>query len=275
LEEVARIRSGGPESDGPSGGGGSRPAGSGTPAGSGNGRVARILVVDDEPNITELVGAALRYEGFAVDTAATGHQAIERVEAARPTLVLLDVMLPDEDGFAVLRRLRDRAGDLPVIFLTARDATADKVGGLRLGGDDYITKPFSLEELVARVRAVLRRVGWEERGSRLAFADLELDEETHEVWRGGVPIELTATEFNLLRYFMANPRRVLSRTQILEAVWDIGWETSGNVVETYVSYLRKKIDQGRPPLIQTLRGVGYSLREAPSEPPAPPQTPSR
>lgn len=228
-------------------------------------RVARILVVDDEPNITELVGAALRYEGFAVDTASTGHQAVERVEAERPTLVLLDVMLPDEDGFAVLRRLRDRAGDLPVIFLTARDATADKVGGLRLGGDDYITKPFSLEELLARVRAVLRRVGWEERSSRLAFADLELDEETHEVWRAGVTIELTATEFNLLRYFMANPRRVLSRTQILDAVWDIGWETSGNVVETYVSYLRKKIDQGRAPLIQTLRGVGYSLREAPSD----------
>jgi two-component system OmpR family response regulator len=234
----------------------------GTPAASRTGRVARILVVDDEPNITELVGAALRYEGFAVDTAATGHQAIERIEAARPTLVLLDVMLPDEDGFAVLRRLRDRVGDLPVIFLTARDATADKVGGLRLGGDDYITKPFSLEELVARVRAVLRRVGWEEKNSRLVFADLVLDDETHEVWRSGVPIELTATEFNLLRYFLANPRRVLSRTQILEAVWDIGWETSGNVVETYVSYLRKKIDQGRPPLIHTLRGVGYSLREA-------------
>jgi two-component system OmpR family response regulator len=228
--------------------------------------VARILVVDDEPSITELVGAALRYEGFAVDTASTGHEAVERVESCRPSLVLLDVMLPDEDGFAVLRRLRDRAGDLPVIFLTARDATEDKVGGLRSGGDDYITKPFSLEELLARVRAVLRRVGWEERGHRLVFADLELDEDTHEVWRDGEAVELTATEFNLLRYFMQNPRRVLSRTQILDSVWDIGWETSGNVVETYVSYLRKKIDQGRPPLIHTLRGAGYSLREAPAMP---------
>jgi two-component system OmpR family response regulator len=228
---------------------------------------ARILVVDDEKNITELVGAALRYEGFVVDTASSGHQAVERAEASRPTLVLLDVMLPDEDGFAVLRRLRDRVGDLPVIFLTARDATEDKVSGLKLGGDDYITKPFSLEELVARVRTVLRRVGWEERQHRLVFADLELDEDTHEVWRSGAPIELTATEFNLLRYLMLHPRRVMSRAQILEAVWDIGWETSGNVVETYVSYLRKKIDHGRPPLIQTLRGVGYSLREAPGEPP--------
>lgn len=224
----------------------------------------RILVVDDEPNITELVGAALRYEGFLVDTASTGHEAVERVESRRPSLVLLDVMLPDEDGFEVLRRLRGRAGDLPVIFLTARDATGDKVGGLKLGGDDYITKPFSLEELLARVRAVLRRVGWEERHHRLRFADLELDEETHEVFRAGEAVELTATEFNLLRYFMQNPRRVLSRTQILDAVWDIGWETSGNVVETYVSYLRKKIDQGRPPLIQTLRGAGYSLREPPA-----------
>ena len=239
-----------------------RPSGAGSSAAGAGG--ARILVVDDERNITELVGAALRYEGFTVDTAATGHEAVERVEASRPALVLLDVMLPDEDGFAVLRRLRDRAGDLPVIFLTARDATEDKVGGLRLGGDDYITKPFSLEELLARVRAVLRRAGWEERTHRLVFTDLELDEETHEVWRSGEAIELTATEFNLLRYFMQNPRRVLSRTQILEAVWDIAWETSGNVVETYVSYLRKKIDHGRPPLLHTLRGAGYSLREAPA-----------
>ncbi len=221
----------------------------------------RVLVVDDEPNITELVGAALRYEGFSVDTAATGHEALLRVEASKPALVILDVMLPDEDGFAVLRRIRDRIGSLPVIFLTARDATEDKVGGLKLGGDDYITKPFSLEELMARVRAVLRRSGIEERAHRLVFADLELDEETREVWRAGVPVDLTATEFNLLRYLMQNPRRVLSRTQILEAVWDIDWETSGNVVETYISYLRKKIDHGQPPLIQTLRGAGYSLRE--------------
>ncbi|HEV2361402.1 MAG TPA: response regulator transcription factor, partial [Acidimicrobiales bacterium] len=223
----------------------------------------RVLVVDDESNITELVGTALRYEGFAVDTAGSGHEAIQHAEKSKPALVLLDVMLPDEDGFAVLRRLRDRVGGVPVIFLTARDATADKVGGLKIGGDDYITKPFSLEELVARVRAVLRRAGVEPDGGRLVFADLELDEETHEVWRGGTPIELTATEFNLLRYLMQNPRRVLSRTQILESVWDIGWETSGNIVETYISYLRKKIDQGHPALIQTLRGAGYSLRELP------------
>jgi two-component system, OmpR family, response regulator len=246
------------------------PAGAGGPLVGAAARpgAARILVVDDEPNITELVGAALRYEGFEVDTAATGHEALAHAEASRPALVLLDVMLPDEDGFAVLRRLRDRVGGIPVIFLTARDATQDKVGGLKIGGDDYITKPFSLEELVARVRAVLRRTGQEEREHRLVFADLEMDDETREVWRAGIPVELTATEFNLLRYLMQNPRRVLSRSQILESVWDIGWETSGNVVETYISYLRKKIDQGHPPLIQTLRGAGYSLREAPAVPPS-------
>jgi two-component system OmpR family response regulator len=226
----------------------------------------RILVVDDEPSITELVGAALRYEGFDVATASSGHEALEQVEAARPALVVLDVMLPDEDGFEVLRRLRSRAGTLPVVFLTARDATSDKVSGLVAGGDDYITKPFSLEELLARIRAVLRRAGWEAPSTRLVFADLELDEETRDVWRAGVPVELTATEFNLLAYLMRNPRRVLSRTQILDAVWDIGWETSGNVVETYISYLRKKLDALGPPLIQTLRGVGYSLREPPAEP---------
>jgi len=222
---------------------------------------SRVLVVDDEPNIADLVSTALRYEGFEVTSAATGRAALDQVTAFRPHLVVLDVMLPDLDGFEVARRLRQEAQRVPVLFLTAKDATEDKVRGLTLGGDDYVTKPFSLEELLARVRAVLRRVADSgEGGSKLAFSDLELDEETHEVFRGSTPVELTPTEFKLLRYLMMNPRRVLSKAQILDHVWQYDFGGDANVVETYISYLRKKIDSLGPPLIHTLRGAGYSLR---------------
>ncbi|MGD0896114.1 MAG: response regulator transcription factor [Acidimicrobiales bacterium] len=221
----------------------------------------RVLVVDDEANITDLVATALRYEGFEVATAPTGRAALSELESNRPDLLILDVMLPDLDGFEVARRIRQDGRRVPILFLTAKDATEDKVRGLTLGGDDYVTKPFSLEELIARVRAVLRRVAdGVGASSRLVFADLELDEETHEVFRGTTPIELTPTEFKLLRYFLLNPRRVLSKAQILDYVWEYDFGGDANVVETYVSYLRKKIDTLGPPLIHTLRGVGYSLR---------------
>jgi two-component system OmpR family response regulator len=224
-------------------------------------RGSRVLVVDDEPNITDLISTALRYEGFDVATAGSGRAALDEVVNKRPHLVVLDVMLPDLDGFEVARRLRQEGRKVPILFLTARDATEDKVRGLTLGGDDYVTKPFSLEELLARVRAVLRRVNEHgERSSRLSFADLELDEDTREVFRGDTPIELTPTEFKLLRYLMMNPRRVLSKAQILDHVWEYDFEGDANVVETYISYLRKKIDRLGPPLIHTLRGAGYSLR---------------
>ena len=224
----------------------------------------RILVVDDETNITDLVATALRYEGFEVDTAPTGRRALAQTESFRPHLVVLDVMLPDVDGFELLSRLRNEGRKVPVLFLTARDTVEDRVRGLTTGGDDYLTKPFSIEELVARIRAILRRIG--ENGhedSKLAFADLELDDDTHEVWRGGEAIDLTATEFKLLRYLMTNPRRVLSKAQILDHVWNYDFGGDMNVVETYISYLRKKIDapaNGATPLIHTIRGVGYSLR---------------
>jgi two-component system OmpR family response regulator len=218
-------------------------------------------VVDDEPNITELVATALRYEGFEVVTALSGRAALGEVAAKRPDLLILDVMLPDLDGFEVARRLRQDGRRVPILFLTAKDATEDKVRGLTLGGDDYVTKPFSLEELIARVRAVLRRAAeGSAASSRLVFADLELDEETHEVFRGKTSIDLTPTEFKLLRYLLLNPRRVLSKAQILDYVWEYDFGGDANVVETYVSYLRKKIDTLGPPLIHTLRGVGYSLR---------------
>jgi len=221
----------------------------------------RVLVVDDEPNITDLIATALRYEGFEVATANTGRGGLDQVLGFRPHLVVLDVMLPDLDGFEVARRLRQEARRVPILFLTARDATEDKVRGLTLGGDDYVTKPFSLEELLARIRAVLRRVvDSGETDSRLVFADLELDEDTREVFRGSTPIELTPTEFKLLRYLMLNPRRVLSKAQILDHVWEYDFGGDANVVETYISYLRKKIDSLGPPLIHTLRGAGYSLR---------------
>ncbi len=220
----------------------------------------RVLVVDDEPYITDLVGTALRYQGFEVAEAADGRAALDAAMTARPDLVVLDVMLPDLDGFEVTRRLRSAGIRVPVLFLTARDATEDKVMGLTVGGDDYVTKPFSLEELVARVRAILRRTTPQDGDGPLRFADLVLDEDTCEVWRGDVPIRLTPTEFNLLRYLMRNPRRVLSKLQILEHVWQYDFDGDANVLETYVSYLRKKIDSLGPPLIHTIRGMGYALR---------------
>ena len=221
----------------------------------------RVLVVDDEANITDLVATALRYAGFEVSTAHTGRKAQEAVESFRPHLLILDVMLPDFDGFEIARRLAASGERIPILFLTARDATEDKIRGLTLGGDDYVTKPFSLDELIARVRAVLRRTnGAGPEQARLAFSDLEMDEETHEVWRGGETIELTATEFKLLRFLIQNPRRVLSKAQILDHVWNYDFGGDANVVETYISYLRKKIDRFDPPLIQTVRGVGYCLR---------------
>jgi two-component system OmpR family response regulator len=225
------------------------------------GGMNRVLVVDDEPNITDLVSTALRYEGFEVASVGTGRAALDQIVAFRPQLVVLDIMLPDLDGFEVARRLRQEGRRVPILFLTAKDATEDKVRGLTLGGDDYVTKPFSLEELLARIRAVLRRVqDSTETTSRLSFADLELDEDTREVFRGSHVIELTPTEFKLLRYLMLNPRRVLSKSQILDHVWEYDFGGDANVVETYISYLRKKIDSLGPPLIHTLRGAGYSLR---------------
>jgi len=224
----------------------------------------RVLVVDDEEHITELVAMALGYQGFEVERAATGRQALDAVAARPPALIVLDVMLPDLDGFEVARRLRREEGAstrIPVIFLTARDTTQDKVEGLRLGSDDYVTKPFSIEELVERVKAVLRRSSGVGPGeSKLSFADLELDEETRDVWRGGRLIELTPTEFKLLRYLLANARRVLTRDQILEAVWDYTFAGNASVLETYISYLRQKVDATEPHLIHTVRGVGYCLR---------------
>jgi two-component system, OmpR family, response regulator len=232
--------------------GGANGAGAGTPA--------RILVVDDEESITQLLSTALRYEGFAVETAASGRAALTEAARFRPDLVLLDVMLPDLDGFEVHRRLAGGGGHLPVVFLTARRETEDRVRGLTIGADDYVVKPFSLEELIARVRAVLRRTRGAERPQRLSYADLELDEDTREVQRAGTLIELTPTEFNLLRYLLANAGRVLSKPQILDHVWRYDFGGDSNVVETYISYLRKKVDVLGPPLIHTVRGFGYSLR---------------
>ena len=222
---------------------------------------ARVLVVDDEDSITDLVATALRYVGFEVAVAANGRQALERAATFRPELVVLDVMLPDLDGFEVVRRLRSDGVRVPIVFLTARDATEDKVAGLTIGGDDYVTKPFSLEELVARVRAVLRRTsGGPEQTGRMQIADLELDEDSHQVWRAGQAVDLTATEFKLLRYLMMNARRVLSKAQILDHVWNYDFGGDGSIVETYIPYLRKKVDASEPHLIHTVRGVGYTLR---------------
>jgi two-component system, OmpR family, response regulator len=223
---------------------------------------ARILVVDDEPYITDLLGAALRFEGFTVDVAATGAGALEMAKPARHDLVLLDVMLPDIDGNEVCRRLRALGVDTPIVFLTARETTEDKVAGLTAGGDDYVTKPFSLDELVARIRAILRRTAAGDHNGTfdMSFEDLSVDEEAHEVWRQGQLIELTATEFNLLRYLLLNARRVVSKSEILDNVWDYDFEGDPSIVETYISYLRKKVDCFSPALIQTVRGVGYSLR---------------
>jgi len=222
----------------------------------------RVLVVDDERNITDLVAMALRYEGFAVQTAATARDARASVLDFRPALIVLDVGLPDDDGFSLVQRLTAEGRRVPVIFLTARDSTEDKVRGLTFGGDDYVTKPFSIEELVARIRIVLRRhePASPPTASRLVLADLELDEESHEVWRGGEPVELTRTEFRLLSYLLKNVRRVLSRKQILDHVWNYDFDGDASVLETYISYLRRKVDRVDPPLIHTVRGVGYVLR---------------
>ncbi len=224
----------------------------------------RVLVVDDEDHITELVAMALGYSGFAVDRASSGREAIDAIGDVVPDLVVLDVMLPDLDGFEVARRLRSSQGAaraVPIIFLTARDTTADKVEGLRLGSDDYVTKPFSVEELVERVRAVLRRSGaTTPTPRRLVFDDLELDEDSRDVWRQGRLIELTPTEYKLLHLLMRNARRVLTREQILEEVWQYTFSSSTSVLDTYISYLRAKVDGDGPPLIHTVRGVGYSLR---------------
>jgi two-component system OmpR family response regulator len=223
-----------------------------------------VLTVDDEEHITELIAMALGFNGFDVERAATGRAALAAVASSRPDLVILDVMLPDLDGFEVARRLRQGDGGstrVPIIFLTAKDATADKVEGLRLGVDDYVTKPFSIEELIERVKAVLRRSGAAApTGHRTVYHDLVLDEETREVWRGDRLIELTATEFKLLRYLLTHARQVLTREQILEAVWDYNFAGNASVLETYISYLRHKIDIEEPALIHTVRGVGYSLR---------------
>jgi two-component system OmpR family response regulator len=223
----------------------------------------RVLVVDDERSITDLVAMALKYEGFTVQTAASAREARHAVMDFRPALIVLDVGLPDEDGFSFTQRLVGDGLKVPVIFLTARDATEDKVHGLTVGGDDYVTKPFSIEELVARIRVVLRRHQPQSDGAasgRLSLADLELNEDTHEVLRAGRPVELTRTEFRLLRYLLMNAGRVLSRAQILDHVWDYDFGGDASVLETYISYLRRKVDRSEPQLIHTVRGVGYVMR---------------
>ena len=222
----------------------------------------RVLVVDDEPNIVDVISMALRFQGFAVEAAGTGAEALAAVADFKPDLIVLDVMLPDMEGFEVAKRLGAQRGRVPIIFLTARDATDDKIRGLTLGGDDYVTKPFSLEELVARLRGLLRRSGMAaaRQGSELVVGDLVLDEDSHEVRRADELVELTATEFELLRFLMRNPKRVLSKAQILDRVWHYDFGGQSNVVELYISYLRKKIDAGRSPMIHTVRGAGYVLK---------------
>ncbi|MBP2209951.1 two-component system OmpR family response regulator [Rhodococcus ruber] len=225
---------------------------------------ARILIVDDEPNIAELLSVSLKFQGFEVETASNGAEGLDRARAFRPDAVILDVMMPGMDGFGMLRRLRADGSDAPVLFLTAKDAVADKVSGLTLGADDYVTKPFSLEEVIARLRVILRRAGKvaaDERSARITFADIELDDDTHEVWKAGRPVSLSPTEFTLLRYFMVNAGTVLSKPRILEHVWSYDFGGEVGVVESYVSYLRRKVDTGDTPLIHTLRGVGYVMRE--------------
>ena len=233
-----------------------------------DGTPPRVLVVDDEHNLTELLSMALRYEGWEVRSAGTGMAAVRAAREFEPDAVALDMMLPDMDGLEVLRRMREHNDRLPVLFLTARDAVEDRIAGLTAGGDDYVTKPFSLEEVVARLRALMRRtvlVATEEDDSRLVVGDLTLDEDSHEVTRAGAQIQLTATEFELLRYLMRNPKRVLSKAQILDRVWNYDFGGQANVVELYISYLRKKIDAGREPMIHTMRGAGYVLKPAAGE----------
>ncbi len=227
---------------------------------------ARLLIVEDEPNIRELLATSLQFAGFEVVTAGDGHEAITAAAHHDPDLVVLDVMLPDMDGFEVTRKLRERGKRAPIVFVTARDSVDDKIKGLTVGGDDYVTKPFSLEEVIARIRAVLRRTKGEiDDSAMLRFEDLELDEDSHDVRRAGRPIETSPTEFKLLRYLMLNPNRVLSKAQILDHVWDYDFRGESGIVESYISYLRRKIDtEGLPPLIHTKRGVGYVLRKPPA-----------
>ena len=229
-----------------------------------DGSPVRVLVVDDEPNLTELISMALRYEGWDVRTAASGLSAVRSAKDFGPDAVVLDMMLPDFDGLEVLRRMRGDDPNVPVLFLTAKDAVEDRVAGLTAGGDDYVTKPFSLEEVVARLRALMRRttVSADEGSSLLVVGDLTMDEDSHEVTRGGDEVHLTATEFELLRYLMEHPRQVLSKAQILDAVWSYDFGGQAHVVELYISYLRRKIDAGRTPMIHTVRGAGYVLRAA-------------
>jgi len=219
----------------------------------------RLLLVDDEENLRSMLVAALSHHGFDVTSASNGRDALDAVRAARPALIVLDVMMPDLDGFEVCRRLRQEGDRTPVVFLTAKDGAEDAVRGLTLGGDDYLVKPFSLEELVARIHAVLRRTGAGS-DSLLNCADLELDDDAHRVTKAGVDVELSPTEYNLLRYLLVNQGRVLSKAQILDHVWQYDFGGEGGIVETYVGYLRRKLDHGDPRLIRTLRGVGYTLR---------------
>ena len=223
---------------------------------------ARVLVVDDEPNIVDIISMALRYNEYDVVTASNGREALDEVASSRPDMIVLDVMMPELDGFQVAKRLSEQRSDIPILFLTARDTTDDKVRGLTIGGDDYMTKPFSVEELLARIGTILKRTG---RGRKengpLTFLDLELNDETREVFRDGNLIDLTDTEFRLLRYLMNNPRRVLTRGQILDHVWEYDFAGDARVLETYISYLRRKLDVHGPSLIITVRGVGYALRE--------------
>ena len=229
-----------------------------------DGSAVRVLVVDDESTLTELLSMALRYEGWDVRGAGDGQAAVTTAISFQPDVVVLDIMLPDMDGLAVLRQLRNQVSNVPVLFLTAKDAVEDRIAGLTAGGDDYVTKPFSLEELVARLRALLRRTGMTSvrDDATITVGDLMMDEDSHEVRRGGQVIDLTATEYELLRYLMRNAKRVLSKAQILDRVWRYDFGGQANVVELYISYLRKKVDAGRQPMIHTMRGVGYVLKPA-------------
>ena len=227
-------------------------------------RGAKVLVVDDEENIRQLLSVSLKFQGYEVETAADGPAALDRCRVAKPDVLVLDVMMPGMDGFGLLRRLRADGVEAPALFLSARDTVEDKINGLTIGGDDYVTKPFSLEEVVARLQVLLRRSGFDDQkraSSKITFADIELDDETHEVFKAGELVALSPTEFTLLRYFMVNAGTVLSKPRILDHVWNYDFGGEVNVVESYVSYLRRKLDTGDKRLIHTLRGVGYVMRE--------------
>jgi two-component system OmpR family response regulator len=221
----------------------------------------RVLVVDDEENLAFLIGSALRLAGMEIESVGTGQAALKAADTFAPQAIVLDVMLPDADGFEILRRLRDRGCQAPILFVTAKQDTRDRVAGLTIGGDDYISKPFALEELVARVQVSLRRTGVNNQPARLRVADLELDLDSHRVWRGGREVELSPTEFNLLRCLMANAGRVVTRAQILDSVWQYDFNGESSIIESFMSNLRKKVDTAEPKLIHTVRGVGYSIRD--------------